>query len=53
MSRYPDEADTVEGRLADLMADGRVEVDGYTLSDADRARVVAALRTAAETAPKS
>lgn len=42
--RLSGEAETVEERLADLMATAVVRVDGYRLSDEDRARVVAALR---------
>jgi hypothetical protein len=40
------EASTVEGRLADIMAssDCVVEIDEYKLSDADKGRVVSALR---------
>jgi hypothetical protein len=43
----PGEAKTVEGRLADLIENAEVRVDGYRLSDDDRSRVVAALRTIA------
>lgn len=52
---YPEEADTVEGRLADIMAapDCVVRVDEYKLSGADRARVVRALRLAAAMAELS
>lgn len=41
----PGEAATVELRLADMMETAEVRVDGYRLSDSDRAKVVAALRT--------
>ncbi len=46
---YPDEADTVEGRLADILAgpDCLVQIDEYKLSKKDKARVVRALRLAA------
>ncbi len=45
---YPEEADTVEGRLADILAAKGcvVIVDDYKLSGSDRARVVRALRMA-------
>ena len=41
--QLPDEAESVEGRLADLMMFAEVRVDGYRLSDSDRAKVVEAL----------
>lgn len=44
--RLPDEAPTVEGRLADIIETAEVRVDEYRLSDHDRALVVAALRVA-------
>lgn len=44
---FDHEADTVEGRLADLMERGVVEVDEYKLLEEDVARVVLALRRAA------
>lgn len=40
------EADTVEGRLADIAADEEVIIGGHTLSFSDRMCLVAALRTA-------
>jgi hypothetical protein len=43
---YPEEAETVEGRLADLMETAVVSIEEYKLSDKDRAKVVAALRAA-------
>lgn len=45
---YPEEADTVEGRLADILAieDCIVQVDEYKLSKSDKSRVVRALRLA-------
>ena len=43
-TRLPDEAETVPERLADLMENAEVVVDGYHLSDHDRAIVVQALR---------
>ena len=49
--RLKDEADTVEGRLADIMEAEEVWIgpvgDGYRLSNQDRAKVVMALRRAA------
>lgn len=46
----PGEADTVEGRLADIIeADNLwIWIGDYRLSDSDRAKVVAALRLAAD-----
>ena len=41
------EAETVEGRLADLMAEGEVRIDGHRLSDDDKARVICALHLVA------
>lgn len=43
----PGEAPTLEGRLADIFATAVVVVDDYQLSDADKAKVVEALRAAA------
>jgi hypothetical protein len=44
--RLEGEADTVEGRLADYLEHAEVVVDDYHLSNADRAKVVFALRLA-------
>jgi hypothetical protein len=41
------EPSTVEGRLADLMEDAEVRIDGYRLSVGDKIRVIRALRAAA------
>ena len=38
------EAATVEGRLADLIEEGEVRIDGYRLSDNDRSIIVKCLR---------
>lgn len=43
----PDEAPTVEGRLADIIETAEVRIDEYRLSDSDRKRLVSALRLAA------
>jgi hypothetical protein len=51
--RPDDEADTVEGRLADIIETADVLIDEYRLSTNDRAKVVSALRSAACHAPKS
>lgn len=42
----PDEADTVEGRLADILSESDcvVSVSDYKLSAPDKARVIRALR---------
>lgn len=45
--RLPDEAQSVEGRLADIIECAELRVDEYRLSESDLARVVAALRSKA------
>ncbi len=46
--RRPNEPATIEGRLALIIAGAAVKIDEYTLSDADRLVVVAALIKAGE-----
>lgn len=48
----PNEPATIEGRLAMIIAGAEVKVDGYTLSNADRLTVVAALIQAGQAKEK-